>query len=959
MRSILLFILATTLLFGAVKKREAIETRQLSDGTFVVKIALNYENPRQIAHRIRGVNGSHTIKLAVPGNWKVLSANGYLKYHPSVLMQEEHSSGVISFNDMIVKQFKLFDNVGTGIKFKFDPKYMNEYNTLKLEMIQHYTEKCEDGANSQLWTEINLAESYVEFHIEKTPFPEQIQSLTTHMMDRRQYELESINYVISKNPSDEELYRYAVLTGAAANSVRYREAPITVSNRLDLRKHNVLITTREKAKEQLSMFKSEFIFDFDPVYSMHFNNKKCEGWLNRKGVSIDASKEGIKLSEDGALSGKSLFLNGGVVALSNLPIGDNGSVSVSFWFKADSSKEKAILFGFDSYKIFLNKSNIGFSTSDDDLYGNKIKLKNRWHHVVAVFNENNLKNNKLYVDGKALKLRQVYGNSFKQPLALETTVVLGGRLKDTRYAFHGAIDQLYIFDKELRTQNIKRLYSYAKGYKNRAYNESLFISEKIMHDINVIRNPIMPEKAILLISPAKEEKINEVIYAFYKKDLSLYFRQGIDINSVEIPQKAEAYSARGYIPVDKKIYFKELGYETTVRKGWYPPPISLDFKIYPDHYFDHKDRIETHLEYVFPTTVNNDSVANIFVNNKFAKQISIMDVANKNDLALKTGGIFDMDGYSEIPAYLLDKGYNQMKFEFSLVPKKDDACRVHNNENLLVMIMDNSYFILPKSMRWIEMPYMQHISNSAYPYSIYPDLQDTQLVLSNNNPGTIAASMNFIFFLSQELRSFPYYLSITTDIQRADKERHLVVFGSIHDKKLQDLSGDAPISFSGLEMNKPYPFIKEFVEHKSIADEDRLKKYRFIAKMNESNQLDQNLLVQMYQSPYNSEKTVLMFGAENENCLNKGVISVLSYQNRHVITGDTLIYNPEVEYGVSFDLASKYILTDMNLLDKLSLQISMHPYFYVVFLIIIVLLFTLLARVLLIAFKKRNHKHVE
>jgi hypothetical protein len=299
-----------------------------------------------------------------------------------------------------------------------------------------------------------------------------------------------------------------------------------------------------------------------------------------------------------------------------------------------------------------------------------------------------------------------------------------------------------------------------------------------------------------------------------------------------------------------------------------------------------------------------------------------------------------------------------MKFEFSLVPKKDDACRVHNNENLLVMIMDNSYFILPKSLRWIEMPYMQHISNSAYPYSIYPDLQDTQLVLSNNNPGTIAASMNFVFFLSQELRSFPYYLSITTDINRADKERHLVVFGSIHDKKLQDLSKEAPISFSGLEMNKPYPFIKEFVEHKSIADEDRLKKYRFIAKMNESNELDENILVQMYQSPYNSEKTVLMFGAENENCLNKGVISVLSYQNRHVINGDTLIYNPEVEYGVSFDLATKYILTDMNFFDKISLQLSMHPYYFVAFLIIIVLLFTLLARVLLIAFKKRNHKHV-
>jgi hypothetical protein len=958
MRLILLFIFVTTLLFGAVEKRESIQTKKLADGSFIVKIALNYENPQQIAHRIRGVDGSHTIKLAIPGNWKVLSADGYLKYHPSVLMQQEHSSGVISFNDMIVKQFKLFDYVGTGVKFKLNPQYMKEYNSLKLEMIQHYTEECENSANSQLWTEINLAESYVEFHIEKTPFPERIQSLTTHMMDRRQYELESINYVISKNPSDKELYRYAVLTGAAANSVRYREAPITVSNKIDLKKHNVLITTKAKAREQLSIFKSEFIFDFDPVYSMHFNNKQCEGWINSDGVTIDASSKGIKLKKKGAFSGKSLFLNGGIVALSNLPIGDNGEMSVSFWFKADSSKEKAILFGFDSYKLFLNKSNIGFSTSDNDLYGNKIRLKNRWHHVVATFSDNNIKENQLFVDGKKIKLRQVYGNSFKRPIAIETTAVIGGRLKDTQYTFSGGIDQLYIFNKKLSTRNIQKLYSYAKRYKSKAYNESLFISEKIMHDINVIRNPLMPEKAILLISPEKEEKINQVIYAFYKKDLSLYFRQGIDINSVKIPKKAEAYTAKGYIPVDKKVYFKELGYETTVRKGWYPPPINLNFKVYPDHYFDNKDRIEAHLEYVFPTTVNNDSVANIFLNDKFAKQIDIMDVANQNALALKTGGIFDMDGYSEIPAYLLDKGYNHMKFEFSLVPKKDEACSIHNNENLLIMIMDNSYFILPKSLRWIEMPYMQYISNSAYPYSIYPDLQDTQLVLTDNKTGTISASMNFIFFITQELQSFPYYLKITSDINRADKNRHLVLFGSIHDKKLQKLSSDAPISFSGLEMNKPYPFIKEFVEHKSIADEGRLKKYRFISRMNESNELDQNLLVEMYQSPYNSEKTVLLFGAENGTCLNKGVISILSYQNRHILNGDTLIYNPAVEYGVSFDIASKYILTDMNLLDKLSLEISMRPYFYIGFLMVIIILFTWLARVLLVAFKKRNHKHV-
>ncbi len=961
MRLLLFFILSTLLLFGAKQdKKSAIETTNLADGTMLVKIALNYENATHLAHRIRGVDGSHTIKLPIPGNWKVLSAKGYVNYHPSVLLQEDHSSGVISFNDMIIKQFKLFDHYSTGIKFSIDPKYIKEYNSLKLEMIQHYTDNCEDSANSQLWTEINLATSYVEFHIEKTAFPEQIQSLTTHMMDRRQYELESINYVIPKNPTDKELYRYAVITGAAANSVRYREAPITVSDRLNLKKHNVLITTKDRAKEQLSAFKSKFIFDFDPIYSMNFNDKECEAWLNKKNrVNIEISKVGIALSDENAFSDKSLFLSGGIVTLNELPIDKSENITISFWFKPDSKKEKGILFGFDSYKLLLNKSNIGFSSSDDDLYGNKIKFKKDWNHIVATFSNNSIRENTLYINGKKLKLRQVYGDSFSKSIAMESTAVIGGRLKDSRFTYNGGIDQLYIFDNKLDSTKALKLYNYTKGYKNKVYNESIFISEKILHDINVIRNPLLPEKAILLICPEEESKINEVIYAFYKKDLSLYFRQGININSVKVPEKAKKYSAKGYIPVDTKVYFKELGYETTVRKGWYPPPIYIDFKVYPDHYFDHKGRVETHLEYVFPTTVNHDSVANIFLNNKFAKQIDVMGVSHKNELSLETGGIFDMDDYNELPVYLIDKGYNRLKFEFSLVPEKEGSCRVHNTQNLLIMIMDNSYFTLPDSLRWIEMPYMQYISKSAYPYSIYPDLQDTQLVLTNSDSDTIAAAMNFIFFISQELQSFPYYVKITQDLEKADKDRELVLFGSIHDKVLQSISDDAPISFEGLEMHKPYPFIKEFIEHKSIADDDRLVKYRFVSKMNETNQLDKNLLMQMYKSPFNSDKTVLMFTAENGTCLNKGVTSILSYQNRHIINGDTLIYNPDVEYGISFDMNRKYVLTSMNLWDKLSLQIAMNPFMYIFVLIIVILLLTFLVRALLIAFKKRNHKHVE
>ncbi len=963
MRLLLLFSIATTLLFGLnIKKSEAVTIKELKDGTMRVKIAMNYENPIEMSRRIRGVDGMYTINLPIPENWKVLSAKGYLSYSPSILLQKDHSAGVINFNNMSIKQFKLFKYEGTGIKFSIKPNYIKEYNQLRIEMIQHYTDnytnKCEDGASSQLWTDINLVDSYIEFHIEKIAIPEEIHSLTTYMLDGKQYKIDPINYVVSKKPKDEELRQYALITGAIANSIQYRMAPISVSNELNLAKHNVVVATKANIKKRLLPLKDSFLFENDPIYSLHFNDKSLKPLLN-DGISSSVSKSGVSLKSKYSFHGKSLYLHGGKISLKDLPVKNSEDITVAFWFKQNSKKQKAILFGFDKYKLVLNRRHIGFTTQGKDLYGGKLKLDKRWHHLIAKFNSKNIKKNSIYIDGKKIRLRQISGKSRESNLIFNDSAIIGGQKESSKLSYYGYLDQFYLFDKALGLKTTSKLYKLAKQNRKKSYSEALFISEKILHDINIIRNPVSPDKVILVIAPYEESKIFEVITGFYRENLSLYFRQGLNIESVEIPKKAEAYSADGYIPIETEITFRELGYETTVLRGWYPPSVSIDFKVYPDHYFNSKDRIKAHLNYVFPTTVNNDSVSNIFINGKFAKQIDIMEASKSQERGSKMGGLLESDNMKELPVYLIDKGHNKIKFEFSLVPNKKNICKINNTQNLLIMLMDNSYFSLPSSDRWIEMPYMEYLPMSGYPYSIYPDLQDTQIVLTNTDIDTISASMNFIFFLTQEIHSHPYYLNITQNIEDADKERQIVMFGSIHDTKMQTMSENAPVTFNEIDMNKPYPFIKRFVDKKSIVDEERLKKYRYISKMKETNQLDDNILVQMFKSPYNNEKTVLMFVGEKPQALNKGVQSIITYKNRHYMKGDTVIYNPVVESGVSLNIKDKYIITNMGIIDKINLYIGMNPILYISVLIVFIFLLAWFIRNLLLELKKRNHPYVD
>jgi hypothetical protein len=728
----------------AQTKVNPITTTQLKDGTVKVRVALNYVDTNQKIQRIRGVDGIHTIEFPLPGSWEILDAKGYIDYDSSILMMKDHSAGLVLFNNVLLTQFKLFNYMNTGVKFKIAPELFTSHNSLNLEMIQHYTHECEDGSSSELWSDINLEKSYLEFHVRLKPIPQEIRSIVTYMLDEKQYEVDPINYVMSRNPSDEELRHYMLFTGAAANQLKYRIAPISASYTIKNSAHNVIIASKSRAKEILK--------DLD-------------------------------------------------------------------------------------------------STLD--------------------------------------------------------------------------------------------------------------YSKAVSHDINIIRNPFEPDKAIVLITPADSSKIDETIYALYKKDLSLYRRQGLDIEKVEIPEPAPAYSAKNYIPVDKKVFFKELGYKTKILKGWYPPKIELDFKVYPDHYFNKKDRIKTHIRYVFPTTVHYDSVANIYLNDMFAKQIDIMKVSQESTVTLKVGALFDWTDEDGLPAYLVGKGYNKLKFDFSLVPDKKGHCEIYNTENLLAMVMDDSYFILPESKRWIEMPYLQLISTSTYPYSIYPDLQDTQFVLSNNRLDTIAATMNFTFFLTQEMQSFPSYLGISQSLNPEAKDKHLIFFGSIHDNLMQEQSADAPVSFAGVKMNRAYPFVKHFIEHESILNEDRTLKYRFIKNMHETNQLDSTMLMQIYRSPYNSQKTVLMLSAENGSNLNAGIKSILKYENRHLIQGDTILYDPIDEEGISFDIKQKYIISSMNWLDKISLIVSANPVKYVLIAILILLFATWLIRRLLIEFKGRKHKNVK
>ncbi len=958
MKIILMVMILIFNLYGQNTKQEAIEKFDLKDGTYLLRIHFNYLNSFENTKRIRGLDGFYKLNFPLPSKWDVIDINGYIKYTPSILLLKDLSSAIISFNDVVIKQFKIFNYQNSGIKFKIDSYLLHNNNKLQFEVLQHYTYKCEDGANSSLWSDINLAKSYIELHVKPHPIKEMISSIKTDIFDNKQYSVTPLNYVMP-NKDKKTLKNFALFSTIASSNLKYRLEKIKVSNKLDLKNHNLIISTKEKAKKILSILGDKYITDEKPSLSMFFNSNNCNAWLNKDSFATIEADKGIKITKEGALFGKSLYLNKTKLTLKNLKIKNSDAVTVAFWFKPQDSR-RLVLFGFKNYSLMIFDNYIGFNTANKDLFGSKYRFKSgRWYHISATFHNGTVDKNSIIIDAKVLSMKQISNNYVPDNAKLAQTAYLGSSESAKNMLCKGYIDQFYMFDHAITSISAKKLYSYSLEHKKYKITESIYLDDKLAHDINVIQNPYNIDKAIIVLAPENEKKQREVIYALYKNDLQMYTRQGLNIEKVTIPKKAKAYSSKKFLPLDTKIYFKELGYKTKLLKGRYPPKINLKFKVYPDNYFDAKDKIKTNIHYILPSVVKKDSVINTYINGIFADQIDILKTTQESKISIAANKLFNFEDSSDMPAYLIGKGFNEFRIDFSLIPMKQGSCGIFNTENLVASVLDDSYIILPSSKKWIELPYMQLITSAQYPYSIYPDLQDTVIYLADNNYKTISSAMNFIFFLTQELGSYPNYLKITTKLNDKDKEKNIVVFGTIYDKKLQQLSKNAPVTFDKKLMKKDYPYIKRFVEHKTIINKDRVKKYRFKTSMKETNLIDDTIIMQMFKSNFNADKTILMFSANTPSCLDKGVSSILKYKNRNKILGDMVIYNYQREDGIAYNIKDKYIVSKLGWLDTISLKIGANPVVYIIFFIFLLIIFVWIVSTLLRKFKEEHHKDAE
>lgn len=466
-------------------------------------------------------------------------------------------------------------------------------------------------------------------------------------------------------------------------------------------------------------------------------------------------------------------------------------------------------------------------------------------------------------------------------------------------------------------------------------------------------NPQNPQYGIICITGENDDVLVNNAQAFASYDFNLHKGYALSVKAMNLPAESAPYTAPYHLPMGQKITFRELGQKTTSFKYMYPAPMDLNFKMYPDLYFDDKQKISININGIYPTKVRHDSILNILINDKFASQLSFDEKTSKE---ISISKFFNYKKSDTFPAYLIGKGKNKLSLQPAMVPFKKGFCELYNMENLQTTLLDDSYIEIPDAPHWIEMPYIRYFLYGAYPFSIHPDGLKTALLMDSFSSSNLKAALKIGFFLGREIEYPLYRVTVTTSVKDVE-DKEIIYIGS-YERSDDTLFENAQVKIVDDSFSISLPSIYKFIDYLPFFDTDRLEPFRYQKLLEESSNADKSLLLQVFRSPYDSSHSVIALQYDTSESIEKGLELLFSPEQEIGWNSDTLIINTELDKISSFEIGDKYFLGTLSLFDQIRFYITLNPFVFGAVSLLLILIMAYVVRRLIQQFKERHHSHV-
>lgn len=204
--------------------------------------------------QLRCINGSESISIPVPERWKVRKAILTLRYSVSNNLIGEISQMIVKVNNEPIAQTKLnpqAPNVEAAIDIPVN-LLKPGYNALSFHVAQHYSrQQCEPPCAPDLWTNISVAESFIELEYDQKAVPLKLGAATAMIFDPKQFPEAEVHIVTDALTPDAATLATVVASGIARR-FDYRKVRFSVSRELRPGMDNVLIGSRDFAHKALA-----------------------------------------------------------------------------------------------------------------------------------------------------------------------------------------------------------------------------------------------------------------------------------------------------------------------------------------------------------------------------------------------------------------------------------------------------------------------------------------------------------------------------------------------------------------------------------------------------------------------------------------------------------------------------------------------------------------------------------
>jgi len=270
------FLLGAMLIFsgGLFSPSQAQELTKL-------KLPLTRLAPVQTT-KLQGTFGSYWMKLPIPERWQIEKATLHFSYVNSTALTPRNSRLTVFLNNHPLAQVILQPSSPVGdVAVSLPPRLLKPgYQDVEFNVIQHYTLDCEDPSAPELWTTLELDQSYLEFEFRLKPVPLQLGSIASFLFDSRISGENRVNLVIEELSAEKAELAGLIASGLAVR-FEYRPVLFSVSQTLQPKMDNILIGEAKFVKTLLGERSPEVKGAF--LSLMHLPLK--EGGPVRRGVS--------------------------------------------------------------------------------------------------------------------------------------------------------------------------------------------------------------------------------------------------------------------------------------------------------------------------------------------------------------------------------------------------------------------------------------------------------------------------------------------------------------------------------------------------------------------------------------------------------------------------------------------------------------------------------------------------